>query len=66
MHTSQKSYHTITFWKQNLFGWLGFSLSFGKDSDDEVVTEQLTAVVDVTFMPHGNKIVTRTKIETKV
>ena len=35
---------------------MGFSPSFGKDSDDEVATEQLTAVVDarvdVTFMPH--------------
>ena len=30
------------------------SLSFGKDSDDEVATEQLTAVVDVTCMPHNN------------
>ena len=40
----------------SLFGWLGFSSSFGKDSDDEVSTEQLTAVVDAwvddTFMPH--------------
>ena len=39
---------------KNLFGWLGFSPSFGKDSDDELPTEQLTAVVDVTFMPHNN------------
>ena len=31
-----------------------FQPSFGKDFDDEVVTEQLTAVVDVTFMPHGD------------
>ena len=40
------------------FGLLGFSPSFGKDSDDEVATKQLTAVVsavvDVTFLPHDN------------
>ena len=30
---------------------MGFLPSFGKDSDDEVATEQLTAVV--TFMPHN-------------
>ena len=27
------------------FGLLGFSPSFGKDSDDEVATKQLTAIV---------------------
>ena len=31
-----------------------FSPSCGKDSDNEVATEQLTAVVDVTFMPNDN------------
>ena len=36
------------------FGLLGFSPSFGKVSDDEVATKQLTAVVDVTFLPHDN------------
>ena len=41
-------------WKQNLFGWLGFSPSFDKDSDHEVATEQQTAVVAVTFIPHDN------------
>ena len=33
---------------------IGFSPSFGKDSDDELPTEQPIAVVDVTFMPHNN------------
>ena len=37
---------------------MGFSPSFGKDSDDEVATEQLTGVVDarvdVTFMPNDD------------
>ena len=28
--------------------------SFGKHSENEVATELLTAVVDVTFMPHNN------------
>ena len=36
------------------FGLLSFLPSFGKDSDDEVATKQLTAVVDVTFLPHDN------------
>ena len=36
----------ITFWKQGLFGLLGFSPSFGKDSDEKVAAEQLTAIVD--------------------
>ena len=36
------------------FGLLGFLPSFGKDSDDEVATKQLTAVVDVTFLLHDN------------
>ena len=34
---------------------LGFSPSFGKDPDNEVATEQLTAVVDITFVPHNNR-----------
>ena len=41
--------------------WLNFSPPFGKDSDEEVATEQLTrelnAVVDVTFMPHENILI---------
>ena len=42
----------ITFRKQkSLFC---FSPSFGKDSDDEEATEQLTGEVDVTFMPHDD------------
>ena len=40
----------ITFHKQKPVS----SPSFGKDSDNEVATELLTAVVDVTFMPHNN------------
>ena len=41
---------------KNLFGGLGFSPSLGKDFDDdfEVATEQLTAVVDVTFTTHDD------------
>ena len=42
------------FGNKTLFDCLGFSPSFSKDSDDEVATEQLAAVVDVTFMPHHN------------
>ena len=42
----------IAFWKHKLL-W-DFSPLFGKDCDDEVATEQLTAVVDITFMPHDN------------
>ena len=34
---------------------LGFLPSFGKESDDEVATEQLTVVVDVTFVPDDNR-----------
>ena len=37
--------------KVSLTDW-AFHHNFGKDSDDEVVTEQLTAVVDVTFKSH--------------
>ena len=50
MDTSRKSYHNhISETKI-----LGFSPSFGKDSDNELATEQLIAVVDVTFMLHDN------------
>ena len=52
MHTSQKSYHNCILEKRS---WALFSLSFGNDSDDEIATEQLTTVVDVTFVPHGNQ-----------
>ena len=41
---------TPTFRKQNLLGWLGFSPTFGKDSDGEVAIKQLAAVVDVIFV----------------
>ena len=52
MHASQKSYHNhISETKV-----LGFSPSFGKDPDDEVAPEQLTAVVVGTFMPITRKI----------
>ena len=50
MHASQwYSASYPTFWKQNLLGWLGFSSTFGKDSDGEVATKQLAAVVDIIF-----------------
>ena len=36
----------LHFGNKHLFDWLGFSPTFGKDSDDKVATEQLTTVVD--------------------
>ena len=48
----------IAFRKQQSFWLIGLFtiINFGKDSNDEVATEQLTAIVDakvdVTFMPH--------------
>ena len=48
MHASWKFYnygHDCILEKR-FFGWLGFSPSFGKDFDNEVAIEQLTAVVD--------------------
>ena len=42
------------FWKPKFLWLIGLSPSFGKDFDDEVTTEQLTAVVDVTFMLLNN------------
>ena len=51
MHASQKSFHN----RISETKFLGFSQSFGKDPDDEVAPEQLTAVVAVTFMPHDNR-----------
>ena len=39
----------LAFWKQILFGWLGFSPTFG---NDKVATKQLAAVVDVVIAPH--------------
>ena len=51
MHASQKSYHNRTLETKVLC----FSPSFGKDPDDEVAPEQLTAVKVVTFMPHDNQ-----------
>ena len=53
MHASWKFYHN-RFQKQKSLGWLDFSPLLGKDSDDEVATEQLTAVVDVTSMSHND------------
>ena len=52
MHGSRKSYHNHILETKVSFGLLDFSPSFGKDSDDEVATKQLTAVVDVTFLPY--------------
>ena len=53
MHASWKSYHNLISESKVL----GFSPSFDKNSNDEVATEQLTALVDaedVTFMSHDN------------
>ena len=47
----------IPFRKQRSLWLIGLLPSFGKDSDEEVATEQLTAVgttVDFTFMPHDD------------
>ena len=51
----------VTAFRKQMSLWLiGFSPSFGEDSDDELATEQLTVVVDaqvdVTFMPHDQGI----------
>ena len=50
--TESTLHGNLTVRDKSLFGWMGLSPSFGKDSDGEVVIEQLTAVVEVTFMPH--------------
>ena len=53
MHTSQRSYHNHI--SETKPSWLiGFSPSFGKDFDDEVATEELIVVVNVTFVPRDN------------
>ena len=53
MHTSRKSYNNrISETKVSLADW-AFHHHL-TDSDDEVATEQLTTVVDVTLMPHDN------------
>ena len=44
----------VAFQKQKSLWLLGLLPSFGKDSDEEVATEQSTVVVDVTFMPCNN------------
>ena len=52
MHASQKSYHNgILETKVSLADW---AFHHHKYFDDEVATEQLIAVVDVTFTPHNN------------
>ena len=54
MQRSRKSYHNrISETKVSLADW-AFHRHLAQDFDDEVATEQLTAVVDVTFMPHDN------------
>ena len=54
IYAPQKFYHNhILETKISLADWT-FSPSFGKDSDDKIATEQLTALVDVTFMPYNN------------
>ena len=47
MHASGKSYHNHILETKISH----ISLSLGKGFDDEVATEQLTAVVDFTFTP---------------
>ena len=49
LHNGLQLLTILAFQKQNLLGWLGFSPTFGKDSDGEVATQQLAAVVDVIF-----------------
>ena len=44
----------VTFWKRKPLRLIRFSPIFGKDSDVEVATVQLIAVVDVIFAPHDN------------
>ena len=52
MHASRKSYRNHI----SEIKVLGFSPSFGKDPDDEVATEQLTAVVRRCHIhPHDNR-----------
>ena len=51
LHASRKSYYNhISETKISLLIGLFTFIDFGKDSNDEVATEQL---VDVTFMPHN-------------
>ena len=54
MHGLRKSYHNHISETKVSFGLLGFSPSFRKYSDDEVAIKQLSAAVDVTFLPHDN------------
>ena len=56
MHTLQKSYYIANCTsetKASLADW-AFQHYLTNISDDDVATEQLTAVVDVRFMLHNN------------
>ena len=55
VHTSRKFYHNcVSKTKTSLVDWdFHHNLAKIKDSDDELSTEQLTALVDVTFMLHN-------------
>ena len=52
LHSHNHFSETKAFWLIGLF-----TITFDKDCEDEVVTEQLTAVVDVTFMPHDIPVI---------
>ena len=54
MHALHRNLTAIAFQKQMSLWHIGLFTIFGKDSDDEVATEQQTAVVHVTFWPHNN------------
>ena len=54
MHASRKSYHIITFWKQKCLWLIGLFTITKILMIQYVATEQLTAVVDVTFTPQDN------------
>ena len=61
MHATQKSNGHNRILETKISVWLNFSPSFGKNSDDEVATEQLIALVDVqidvTLMPHNDPVI---------
>ena len=56
MHMLHGNLTIIAFWKLKSLWLIGLFtiINFGKDSNDEVATEQLTAVVNFTFLPHDN------------
>ena len=60
MHASQKSYHNHIS-ETKLFWLIGLFTIIGKDSNDEVATEQLTTEIDFTFIPHDNPKISQTQ-----